>query len=203
MSQLVVMLEKQVIKRVEVKQTHLLIGRHPRCDIVLTDRTISAQHAKITLVHEDCYLEDLGSTNGTYVNQHLIERHLLDEGDIINLGKYSLVFHSSQSVENQVKRLSVHPRLVDNQYGAWLKLLNGRREGNIIPILHKPLCLGNTESGYLIIERNPHGDYVLKQLGEAHKHLAHKLVIGEELEFNDMLLQFQLAEVHAPYGSSA
>jgi pSer/pThr/pTyr-binding forkhead associated (FHA) protein len=145
----------------------------------------------------------LGSTNGTYVNQHLIERHLLDEGDIINLGKYSLVFHSSQSVENQVKRLSVHPRLVDNQYGAWLKLLNGRREGNIIPILHKPLCLGNTESGYLIIERNPHGDYVLKQLGEAHKHLAHKLVIGEELEFNDMLLQFQLAEVHAPYGSSA
>ena len=179
MSQLVVMLDKQLIKRVDIKQTHLVIGRHPRCDIVLTDRTISAQHAKITLVHEDCYLEDLASTNGTYVNQHLIDRHLLDEGDTINLGKYSLLFHSSQSVENQVKRLSVHPRLVDNQYAAWLKLLNGRREGNIIPILHKPLCLGNAEVGYLIIERNDYGDYVLKQLGEAHKSLTRKLVVGE------------------------
>ena len=203
MSQLVVMLDKQLIKRVDIKQTHLVIGRHPRCDIVLTDRTISAQHAKITLVHEDCYLEDLASTNGTYVNQHLIDRHLLDEGDTINLGKYSLLFHSSQSVENQVKRLSVHPRLVDNQYAAWLKLLNGRREGNIIPILHKPLCLGNAEVGYLIIERNDYGDYVLKQLGEAHKSLTRKLVVGEELEFNDMLLQFQLAEVHQAYESIA
>ncbi|MGL4186116.1 MAG: FHA domain-containing protein [Thiotrichaceae bacterium] len=203
MSQLVVMLDKQLIKRVDIKQTHLVIGRHPRCDIVLTDRTISAQHAKITLVHEDCYLEDLASTNGTYVNQHLIDRHLLDEGDTINLGKYSLLFHSSQSVENQVKRLSVHPRLVDNQYAAWLKLLNGRREGNIIPILHKPLCLGNAEVGYLIIERNDYGDYVLKQLGEAHKSLTRKLVVGEELEFNDMLLQFQLAEVHQRHESIA
>ena len=203
MSQLVIMLDKQLIKRVDIKQTHLVIGRHPRCDIVLTDRTISAQHAKITLVHEDCYLEDLASTNGTYVNQHLIDRHLLDEGDTINLGKYSLLFHSSQSVENQVKRLSVHPRLVDNQYAAWLKLLNGRREGNIIPILHKPLCLGNEEVGYLIIERNDYGDYVLKQLGEAHKSLTRKLVVGEELEFNDMLLQFQLAEVHQEYESIA
>ena len=203
MSQLVVMLDKQLIKRVDIKQTHLVIGRHPRCDIVLTDRTISAQHAKITLVHEDCYLEDLASTNGTYVNQHLIDRHLLDEGDTINLGKYSLLFHSSQSVENQVKRLSVHPRLVDNQYAAWLKLLNGRREGNIIPILHKPLCLGNAEVGYLIIERNDYGNYVLKQLGEAHKSLTRKLVVGEELEFNDMLLQFQLAEVHQEYESIA
>lgn len=203
MSQLVVMLDKQLIKRVDIKQTHLVIGRHPRCDIVLTDRTISAQHAKITLVHEDCYLEDLASTNGTYVNQHLIDRHLLDEGDTINLGKYSLLFHSSQSVENQVKRLSVHPRLVDNQYAAWLKLLNGRREGNIIPILHKPLCLGNAEVGYLLIERNDYGDYVLKQLGEAHKSLTRKLVVGEELEFNDMLLQFQLAEVHQRHESIA
>ena len=203
MSQLVVMLDKQLIKRVDIKQTHLVIGRHPRCDIVLTDRTISAQHAKITLVHEDCYLEDLASTNGTYVNQHLIDRHLLDEGDTINLGKYSLLFHSSQSVENQVKRLSVHPRLVDNQYAAWLKLLNGRREGNILPILHKPLCLGNAEVGYLIIERNDYGDYVLKQLGEAHKSLTRKLVVGEELEFNDMLLQFQLAEVHQRHESIA
>jgi pSer/pThr/pTyr-binding forkhead associated (FHA) protein len=195
MSQLVVMLDKQVIKRVDIKETHLLIGRHPRCDVVLTDRTISANHAKITLVHEDCYLEDLASTNGTYVNHQLIERHLLDDGDYIHLGKYALLFRSSQSLENQIKRLSVHPRLVEHQYKAWLKLLNGRREGNVIPILHKPLSLGNQEIGYLVIERNAKGNYVLKQLGNANKTLAHSLVAGEELEFNDMLLQFQTQDV--------
>ena len=57
--------------------------------------------------------------------------------------------------------------------------------------------------GYLIIERNDYGDYVLKQLGEAHKSLTRKLVVGEELEFNDMLLQFQLAEVQQRHESIA
>lgn len=95
MTQLVVMLEKQIIKRLEIKSTSIALGRHPKSDIQLPDRTISTHHARITVVRDDCFLEDLSSTNGTYVNYQQVERHLLEDGDMIGLGKYQIFFQTT------------------------------------------------------------------------------------------------------------
>lgn len=59
MSQLIVMLDKQILKRVAVKTTSITLGRHGKCEISLPDRTISTEHARITVVRDDCFLEDL------------------------------------------------------------------------------------------------------------------------------------------------
>ena len=113
MSQLIVMLDKQILKRVAVKTTSITLGRHGKCEISLPDRTISTEHARITVVRDDCFLEDLQSTNGTYVNQQLVDRHLLEDGDIVSMGKYQIVFRSEQGLAVQLKRLSLHPKLMD------------------------------------------------------------------------------------------
>jgi len=69
-----------------------LIGRSGTCDIVLSDPTVSRQHAKIRLEGEDFYIYDLGATNPTRVNGQEITKHKLMDGDRIEIGNIVLVF---------------------------------------------------------------------------------------------------------------
>lgn len=64
------------------------------------------------------------STNGTYVNQQLIDRHLLEDGDI---AQHQTVFRSEQGLAVQLKRLSLHPKLMDTGYPAWLQIMDGSK----------------------------------------------------------------------------
>jgi pSer/pThr/pTyr-binding forkhead associated (FHA) protein len=63
------------------------IGRSPDCDINLQDTYLSSRHARVANDNGDLSIEDLGSTNGTYVNQELIKGRVhLDRGDIVQVG---------------------------------------------------------------------------------------------------------------------
>ncbi len=73
-------------ERVEVSPA-IVIGRSPECDISLADTYLSSRHARLASDDGDLTLEDLGSTNGTYVNQELVRgRVLLERGDIVQVG---------------------------------------------------------------------------------------------------------------------
>ncbi len=197
MPELVVLLDKQIIKRFTIKGTTISVGRHAKSDIALPDRTISLHHARITVVRDDCFLEDLDSTNGTYVNRHLVEQHYLEDGDVIALGKYQIIFRTNQGVESQLHRLSIHPKLLESHYQAWLKVLDGRKTGYLIPITDERISLGNLKDGRFVIERNSSGDYILQTLGKDTPLTSRKLVPGEELRLGDALLQFCLKPTDA------
>ena len=63
------------------------IGRSPECDLQLNDTYLSSRHARVANDDGDLTIEDLASTNGTYVNQELLEgRLLLERGDIVQVG---------------------------------------------------------------------------------------------------------------------
>lgn len=72
--------------RVLVDEAELILGRGEECDVVIPDRQVSREHARIRLEGEGYVLEDLGSKNGTFVNgQRLSEPHLLQDGDEIQI----------------------------------------------------------------------------------------------------------------------
>ncbi|MFT5505515.1 MAG: pSer/pThr/pTyr-binding forkhead associated (FHA) protein [Gammaproteobacteria bacterium] len=71
------------------------IGRKPNNDIQIDNLSVSGRHAQVITILEDSFLEDLGSTNGTYVNGKLVKKHALEHGDNITLGKYQITYHSS------------------------------------------------------------------------------------------------------------
>lgn len=71
------------------------IGRKPGNDIPIDNLSVSGRHAQIITILEDSFLEDLGSTNGTYVNGKLVKKHALENGDNITLGKYQITYVSS------------------------------------------------------------------------------------------------------------
>jgi hypothetical protein len=77
-----------VLERAESDQ--LLVGRHPRCDIVVADPSVSRRHAQITLRDGVWVIQDLASTNGTSVNGARIGRMALHAGDIVALGSQSI-----------------------------------------------------------------------------------------------------------------
>lgn len=196
MSQLIVMLDKQILRRVPVKGTNITFGRHGKSDIALPDRTISNNHARITVVREDCFLEDLQSTNGTYVNQQLVDRYLLEDGDIIGLGKYQIIFRSDQGLESQLKRLSIHPKLMDSGHPVWLQVMNGRKSGYIIPLKGERVVLGNLTTGQILIEPAPQGQYIKRHVG-MNSHTTQTLRHGDEIRVEDVTFQFCLKNQYA------
>lgn len=70
----------------------IILGRDPLCDIPLPDETVSARHARLTYHHGQWWLEDLGSTNGTHLNNELLSTPtVLTTGDEIRCGNSRLV----------------------------------------------------------------------------------------------------------------
>lgn len=81
-----------------LKGTRVLLGRAPDCDIVLTSRKVSARHAVLLHGPEGWSLEDLGSSNGTFLNGHRITgRELLRSGDRLDLFGTTLEFRSEDA----------------------------------------------------------------------------------------------------------
>ncbi|MFF8606432.1 FHA domain-containing protein [Streptomyces sp. NPDC015346] len=72
-------------------------GRHPQSDIFLDDFTVSRRHVEFRRAQDGSFtVADVGSLNGTYVNREPIDSVVLSNGDEVQIGKYRLVFYSSQ-----------------------------------------------------------------------------------------------------------
>jgi hypothetical protein len=68
----------------------LLIGRHPNCDVVVADDTVSRRHARLTFRDGSWILQDLDSTNGTRLNGQYVGRCRLRPGDELTIGRQLL-----------------------------------------------------------------------------------------------------------------
>jgi pSer/pThr/pTyr-binding forkhead associated (FHA) protein len=72
-------------------------GRHPDSEIFLDDVTVSRRHAEFRRGPEGYRVSDVGSLNGTYVNRDRIDEVLLQGGDEVQIGKFRLVYFSSEA----------------------------------------------------------------------------------------------------------
>jgi predicted component of type VI protein secretion system len=92
MPKLIVSIDGVVIKDVTLAKDRTTLGRRPYNDIVVDNLAISGEHAVLHLIGGDVYLEDLNSTNGTYVNGRAIKKQALEHNDIVEVGKYKIRF---------------------------------------------------------------------------------------------------------------
>lgn len=90
MPKLILSMDGLVLKEIPLDKERLTIGRKPNNDIQIDNLAISGQHALITTILNDAFLEDRNSTNGTYVNGQPVKKHVLQSNDVIELGKYRL-----------------------------------------------------------------------------------------------------------------
>ena len=99
MPEIIVKLGDKVVQDFFMDTEMITIGRAPDNEITIENLAISRRHATITRVDEQYILEDLGSSNGTYVNGTKIKKTALEDGDLISVGKHKLEFHSMHKPE--------------------------------------------------------------------------------------------------------
>jgi pSer/pThr/pTyr-binding forkhead associated (FHA) protein len=93
LAKIVTTLDSVVVREDMLLKDKTTLGRRPYNDVVIENLAVSGEHAVFEKTDHDFYLEDLNSTNGTYVNGRSIKRHRLQNGDRIEIGKYKLKFH--------------------------------------------------------------------------------------------------------------
>jgi pSer/pThr/pTyr-binding forkhead associated (FHA) protein len=94
MAKLILSMDGLVLKEIPLAKERITIGRKPHNDIQIDNLAVSGEHAVIVTILADSFLEDLGSTNGTFVNGKTVKKHFLQNNDVIELGKYKLKYMS-------------------------------------------------------------------------------------------------------------
>ena len=103
----------------EVLHADNIIGRNAENDIVIENLAVSKLHARIVKQDEAYYIEDLNSTNGTYLNKIRITKKDLKDNDIISVGKHSLEIHflkkgdinTTQNIKNDTMKLTTEKHI--------------------------------------------------------------------------------------------
>jgi predicted component of type VI protein secretion system len=94
MAKLIMSLDNAVIREVPLDKERVTIGRKAHNDIQIDNLAVSGEHALIVTILNDSFMEDLGSTNGTLVNGNPVKKHILQNNDVIEIGKYKLKYVS-------------------------------------------------------------------------------------------------------------
>jgi pSer/pThr/pTyr-binding forkhead associated (FHA) protein len=96
MAKLIVKLNNEVVDHIDVKQGDMKVGRRPGCEVFLDNLAVSGEHANIFTIGDDSFIQDLNSTNGTFINNKKITKHHLRNGDAVVIGKHTLVYLTEQ-----------------------------------------------------------------------------------------------------------
>ena len=162
----------------------MTIGRADDNDIRIDNLAVSAHHAKLLNIFDDSFLEDLNSTNGTYVNGKAIDKHALKHGDIIIIGKHELRYINENKVYlgESEKTILIRPKAEQPGYPesaaitdgealvrpefkdlrkAKLQILNGRSAGKELALVKESVKLGKSGSEIVQINRRPDGHFIV------------------------------------------
>ena len=95
MPKITVMMDGAVHSEVTLTKERTTIGRRPYNDVVIENLTVSGEHAVLLMNGNQVTVEDLHSTNGTYIDGKAVKKQLLRYGDVMDMGKYKVKFDAS------------------------------------------------------------------------------------------------------------
>jgi pSer/pThr/pTyr-binding forkhead associated (FHA) protein len=112
MPKMIVSIDGVVIKEVQLTKDRTTLGRRPYNDIVIDNLAVSGEHAVLQLTDDEVFLEDLNSTNGTYVNGKAVKKQLLQNNDTVEIGKYKIKFINEAPGATFEKTMIIKPGMV-------------------------------------------------------------------------------------------
>lgn len=94
MPRITVMMDGIVHNEVTLTKERTTIGRRPYNDVVIENLTVSGEHAVLVMVGNQVTVEDLHSTNGTYIDGKAVKQQVLRHGDVMDMGKFKVKFEA-------------------------------------------------------------------------------------------------------------
>jgi pSer/pThr/pTyr-binding forkhead associated (FHA) protein len=201
---LVLTLNQSVLGEFSLEKERLLIGRKPENDIQVDNLAVSGQHAAIITILNDSFLEDLDSTNGTFVNGKLVKKHALKHGDVITIGKHELKYVNDEATTDDQdfeKTMIIRPGMASHAAAAAkaeetappppagttsqmadgdmplgkIQVLSGPGAGKELELKKALITLGRPGVQVAVITRRPQGYFITHVEGK------HPLVNGDTI----------------------
>jgi pSer/pThr/pTyr-binding forkhead associated (FHA) protein len=216
MPKMIVSIDGVVIKEVQLTKDRTTLGRRPYNDIVIDNLAVSGEHAVLQLSGNEVYLEDLNSTNGTYVNGKAVKKQLLQNNDTVEIGKYKIKFINEAPGATFDKTVIMKAGMVPppaakppvapagapavagapaaapalpEPVAASIKVLSGAAAGREVPLVKVVTTIGKPGVAVAAITKRSHG-FVVAHVEGSNKPTLNGAAIGPEpvtLKNGDML----------------
>ena len=184
MPKMIVSIDGVVIKEVQLTKDRTTLGRRPYNDVVIDNLAISGEHAVFQMTGNEVFIEDLNSTNGTYVNGKAAKKQQLHNGDTVEVGKYKIKFVNEVAGDGFEKTMMVKsgpgglasppppvvqpsgpgglaPRapapLASSTSQASIKVLSGAASGREVPLTKVVTTIGKPGVAVAAITKRQHG----------------------------------------------
>jgi pSer/pThr/pTyr-binding forkhead associated (FHA) protein len=183
MEKLVVINDDGVTQEFPLIQKRISLGRDQTNDVCLSDKSVSRHHASLVRILSNYFLEDAASTNGTRLNGAEISKHVLKNGDLIDIGKYKLRFQDGETEQDESdldKTVVLHPVAKKPQKPtqlrtrqatvtvnpAHVRFLSGPDEGELQRLDRSFSSIGKPGGDLILINRRHTGYYLLRMGGD-------------------------------------
>jgi pSer/pThr/pTyr-binding forkhead associated (FHA) protein len=201
---------------VQLTKDRTTLGRRPYNDIVIDNLAVSGEHAVLQMTGNEVYLEDLNSTNGTYVNGKAVKKQLLQNNDTVEIGKYKIKYINEVAGPTFEKTMILKAGAVPpmpsapapahagaapaaslaqaqaadlGQLNATIKVLSGAAAGREVPLVKVVTTIGKPGVAVAAITKRPHG-FVVAHVEGANRPTLNGAAIGADpvtLKHGDLL----------------
>jgi pSer/pThr/pTyr-binding forkhead associated (FHA) protein len=208
MPKMIVSIDGVVIKEVQLTKDRTTLGRRPYNDIVIDNLAVSGEHAVLQMTGNEVYLEDLNSTNGTYVNGKAVKKQLLQNNDTVEIGKYKIKYINEVAGPTFEKTMVIKAGAVMppmqapakptvgaapvpaasasaaqaadlGHVNAAIKVLSGAAAGREVPLVKVVTTIGKPGVAVAAITKRPHG-FVVAHVEGANKPTLNGAAIGAD-----------------------
>ncbi len=174
MPKMIVSIDGVVIKEVQLTKDRTSLGRRPYNDIVIDNLAVSGEHAVLQMTGNEVYLEDLNSTNGTYVNGKAVKKLLLQNSDMVEIGKYKIKYVNEAASPEFEKTMVIkagsglvppaaRPAALAAEAGAGpglsaaIKVMSGAAAGREVALVKVVTTIGKPGVAVAAITKRPQG----------------------------------------------
>ena len=200
MPKMIVSIDGVVIKEVQLTKDRTTLGRRPYNDIVIDNLAVSGEHAVMQMTGNEVHLEDLNSTNGTYLNGKAVKKQLLQNNDTVEIGKYKIKFIHEVANAGFEKTMVIKagsagratppaagmapapqsaPADMSGGPNAAIKVLSGAAAGREVALITVVTTIGKPGVAVAAITKRPHG-FVVAHVEGANKPTLNGAPIGAE-----------------------
>ena len=207
MPKMIVSIDGVVIKEVQLTKDRTSLGRRPYNDIVIDNLAVSGEHAVLQMSGAEVHVEDLNSTNGTYVNGKAVKKQLLQNSDMVEIGKYKIKYVNETADAGFEKTMMIKagsagllapgssiaaasapasipaPSTVASASGvglnAAIKVLTGAAAGREVSLVKVVTTIGKPGVAVAAITKRPHG-FVIAHVEGVNKPSLNGAPIGAE-----------------------
>ncbi len=200
MPKMIVSIDGVVIKEVQLTKDRTTLGRRPYNDIVIDNLAVSGEHAVIQLAGNEVSLEDLNSTNGTYINGKAVKKQMLANNDTIEIGKYKIKYANEQEEAGFERTMVIkaggaglgasapaaaYTPTAAPASNAAIKVLSGAAAGREVPLVKVVTTIGKPGVAVAAITKRPHGFVVAHVEGTSRPTLNGSPIGAEPVTLKD------------------